>query len=137
MSQYGTFVLMLHSHLPFYRKAGMWPFGEENLYDCMAETYIPLLNALNELKDEGVKARITVGITPILAEQLADEHLQNGFITYIKTRIEAVRQDIERYPDPKVPHSDHLAFLADYYHTHMNNLLNDFVQKYNKNLVQA
>ena len=36
----GSFVFMLHSHLPFYRKAGMWPFGEENLYECMAETYI-------------------------------------------------------------------------------------------------
>ena len=26
----GQFVFMLHSHLPYYRKAGMWPFGEEN-----------------------------------------------------------------------------------------------------------
>ena len=25
----GQFVFMLHSHLPYYRKAGMWPFGEE------------------------------------------------------------------------------------------------------------
>ena len=29
----GQFVFMLHSHLPYYRKAGMWPFGEENLYE--------------------------------------------------------------------------------------------------------
>ena len=47
----GQFVFMLHSHLPYYRKAGMWPFGEENLYECMAETYIPLLNAISELYD--------------------------------------------------------------------------------------
>ena len=33
----GQFVFMLHSHLPYYRKAGMWPFGEENLYECMSE----------------------------------------------------------------------------------------------------
>ena len=75
MTRHGSFVLMLHSHLPYYRKAGMWPFGEENLYDCMAETYLPLLNALNELKAEGVRAHITVGITPILAEQLAAKRL--------------------------------------------------------------
>ena len=49
----GQFVFMLHSHLPYYRKAGMWPFGEENLYECMAETYVPLLNAISELYDEG------------------------------------------------------------------------------------
>ena len=78
MAKYGSFVLMLHSHLPFYRKAGMWPFGEENLYDCMVETYLPLLNALNELRDEGIKANVTLGLTPILVEQLADDYLQKG-----------------------------------------------------------
>ena len=50
----GQFVFMLHSHLPYYRKAGMWPFGEENLYECMCETYVPLLNAISELYEEGV-----------------------------------------------------------------------------------
>ena len=57
----GQFVFMLHSHLPYYRMAGMWPFGEENLYECMAETYVPLLNAISELYDEGIKAKLTVG----------------------------------------------------------------------------
>ena len=53
----GQFVFMLHSHLPYYRKAGMWPFGEENLYECMAETYVPLLDAISELYEEdGIKA---------------------------------------------------------------------------------
>ena len=46
----------------------------------MAETYVPLLNAIAELYEEGIKAKLTVGITPILAEQLNDEHLQNGFV---------------------------------------------------------
>lgn len=137
MMHYGSFVLMLHSHLPYYRKAGMWPFGEENLYDCMVETYIPLLNALNELKDEGIRAQITIGLTPILTEQMADEHLQNGFIQFMKTRIEAIQGDVERYPDPEVPHSGHLAFLADYYHQYYTGILNDFTVKYKKNLVQA
>ena len=54
----GQFVFMLHSHLPYYRKAGMWPFGEENLYECMAETYVPLINAISELYDEGIKAKL-------------------------------------------------------------------------------
>ena len=80
----GRFVLMLHSHLPYYRKAGMWPFGEENLYECIVETYLPLLNALYELRAEGIKAGVTVGITPILAEQLADEYLKKGAQTYIE-----------------------------------------------------
>lgn len=137
MTHYGSFVLMLHSHLPFYRKAGMWPFGEENLYDCMVETYIPLLNALNELREEGIKAGITVGLTPILTEQLADEYLQEGFIKFVKGRIEVIDEDVERYPDPKVPHSEHLSFLAGYYKHFYTKILEDFTVRYNKNLVQA
>ena len=108
----GQFVFMLHSHLPYYRKAGMWPFGEENLYECMAETYVPLLNAISELYDEGIKAKLTVGITPILAEQLNDEHLKHGFVEYLDSRIKSVAKDLDRYPDPEVPHSQHLKYLA-------------------------
>ena len=41
----------------------MWPFGEESFYECMAETYIPLLNIIADLWDEGIPAKITVGLT--------------------------------------------------------------------------
>ena len=63
---------MLHSHLPYARQAGMWPHGEEWVHEAIAETYVPLLNALHDLHEEGVPFRLTIGITPILAEQLAD-----------------------------------------------------------------
>ena len=92
----GQFVFMLHSHLPFYRKAGMWPFGEECLYECMAETYVPLINMIAELYDEGIKAKLTVGITPVLAEQLNDEHLKQGFIDYLDRQIKAVSEDFRK-----------------------------------------
>ena len=106
----GQFVFMLHSHLPYYRKAGMWPFGEENLYECMAETYVPLLDAISELYEEdGIKAKLTVGITPILAEQLNDKHLQDGFVEYMDTRIKSASEDVERYPDPEVENSENLS----------------------------
>lgn len=133
----GSFVFMLHSHLPFYRKAGMWPFGEENLYECMAETYLPLLNMIGELYDEGIKAKLTVGITPILAEQLNDEHLKEGFIKYLDSRIEAVSEDLQRYPNDTVAHSQHLKYLANYYFDWYSNVKNDFINKYNKDLITA
>ena len=134
----GSFVFMLHSHLPYYRMAGMWPFGEENLYECMSETYVPLLNAISELyEEEGIKAKLTVGITPILAEQLNDEHLQNGFVEYLDSRINAVAKDLERYPDPKVEHSQHLKYLAKYYFDWFNHIKDSFVNKYNKDLISA
>ena len=134
----GQFVFMLHSHLPFYRKAGMWPFGEENLYECMAETYVPLVNAISELYyDEGIKAKLTVGITPILAEQLNDEYLQDGFVKYLHEKIKSVAKDLERYPDEKVPHSQHLKYLAKYYFDWYSHIRDSFVNKYNKDLIST
>ena len=68
---------------------------------------------ISELYDEGIKAKLTIGITPILAEQLNDEHLKQGFIDYLDSRIKAVSGDLERYPDPEVAHSQHLKYLAN------------------------
>src|ERR1700751_2179597 len=94
--RFGSFVLMLHSHLPYYRKHGMWPFGEESLYECMAEAYLPLLNALNELKAKAIQAKLTLGLTPILVEQLADPDLKEGFISFLKDRLTAAEADLRR-----------------------------------------
>ncbi len=131
----GSFVFMLHSHLPYYRKAGMWPFGEENLYECMAETYIPILNAINELYEQGIQAKLTIGLTPILAEQLNDDHLKYGFETYLNTRIEAVSGDLTRYPNDSVAHSQHLEFLAKFYYGWYSNIKDNFMNKYNRDLI--
>jgi len=133
---FGSFVLMLHSHLPYYRKHGMWPSGEENLYECMAETYLPLLVALNELKDEGIQAKITLGLTPILVEQLADSEIHQGFIEYLSFRKSEAKRDCERYPNPKVPHSQHLAFLADWYVNYYQTLLDQF-ESYGRNIIRG
>jgi Uncharacterized conserved protein len=84
----------------------MWPFGEESVYECMLETYIPLLNAIGNLWDDGIPAKITLGITPILAEQLSDEHFKKGFEKYLDGRITAAKEDEARFtqrgetPDP-------------------------------------
>ena len=133
----GRFVLMLHSHLPYYRKAGMWPFGEENLYECIVETYLPLLNALYELRAEGIKAGVTVGITPILAEQLADEYLKKGAQTYIEHLVEVSQKDVARYPDKSVPNSEHLAYEAKFYLEHYSKLLDEYLNVYKQDILGA
>jgi 1,4-alpha-glucan branching enzyme len=86
MAILGAFTFVLHSHLPYARRAGHWPHGEEWLHEAAAETYIPLLNSLNRLLDDGVSAHLTLTLTPILLEQLADEDVQRNFRTYISNR---------------------------------------------------
>lgn len=131
----GSFVLMLHSHLPFYRKAGMWPFGEESFYECMMETYIPLLNMVSELWDEGIPAKITIGITPILAEQMSDEHLKHGFGKYVEGRLAAARKDEERFgPRGETPDSDRFQ-LARFYAGWFQKLLHDFNDRWGRDIL--
>ena len=77
MSRIGAFTFVLHSHIPYARQAGMWPHGEEWIHEAIAETYLPLLNALYDLAEEGIEYKLTVSVTPVLAEQLADGSRKN------------------------------------------------------------
>lgn len=91
------FVLVLHSHLPYVRAHGMWPFGEETLYEAIAEVYLPLLRLLQRLGQEGIPAPITLGLTPILTEQLSDAKVKEGFALYAQDRLERAQSDVVRY----------------------------------------
>ncbi len=93
----GGFTFVLHSHLPYCRQAGRWPHGEEWIHEAAAETYIPLLNALYELRSEAVPFKLTIGITPILTEQLADGLIKENFVEYLDERIAAAEKDITRF----------------------------------------
>jgi 1,4-alpha-glucan branching enzyme len=95
--KFGGFTFVLHSHLPYCRQAGRWPHGEEWIHEAAAETYLPLLNALYDLRQDRVAYKLTIGITPILTEQLADSLIEHNFVDYLDERITAATQDIERF----------------------------------------
>lgn len=107
MTPIGAFTFVLHSHMPYARLAGRWPHGEEWVHEAIAETYIPLLDALTDLAEQAVPYKITIGITPILAEQLADADILDHFEVYINEKIAAAQADIPRFkgqaPRPEVP----------------------------------
>ncbi len=89
----GYFALVLHSHLPYVLGHGGWPHGTDWLYEAACETYIPLLRTLFALRDEGITPKVTVGITPILAEQLADAAFVAGLDDYIEIKTRAARDN--------------------------------------------
>jgi len=130
----GSFSFVFHSHIPYARQAGRWPHGEEWLHEAAAETYIPLLNALNDLKERGVRARLTISLTPILVEQLADEDIRRNFSDYLRKKIEAAEEDLPRFQEAGQPH---LHYLAGYYRDWYRGILQSFEQRYAGNLVPA
>ena len=97
MGTLGSFTFVLHSHLPYARLAGRWPHGEEWIHEAASETYVPLLQTLYDLKEEGIDFKLTVGITPILAEQLADSLVLDHFDQYLDDKIAAAKRDIEYF----------------------------------------
>ena len=80
MSQ-GKFAFVLHSHLPYVLSHGKWPHGTDWLSEAAAETYLPIVRVLNELIDEGIKPKLTIGLSPVLCEQLADDDFKGEFIS--------------------------------------------------------
>src|SRR5678815_4086605 len=65
------FVLGLHSHLPYVLNHGRWPHGSDWISEAAVDTYLPLIDSLQALAEEQIAAPVTLGITPILANQLA------------------------------------------------------------------
>jgi len=64
------FVLTLHSHLPYVLNHGRWPHGSDWLCEAALDTYLPLLETLRSLGAEQTPAPVTIGFTPVLANQL-------------------------------------------------------------------
>ncbi len=114
----GYFTFVLHTHLPYVRKHGRWPFGEEWLYEAMSETYLPLLMEFERLRSSGVRFQLVINITPVLAEQLADDYIKVEFEEYLLRRIEATEKDLKsgKYDEKAVRASlDHFRKVYDYW----------------------
>ncbi|MHB0912570.1 MAG: glycoside hydrolase family 57 protein [Armatimonadota bacterium] len=93
-----NFALVLHSHIPYVISHGRWPHGTDWLHEATAETYLPLLDALYRLAEEGHSPRITVGITPVLAEQLADRSFVHEFAAYLTMKERASAENAREFP---------------------------------------
>jgi len=93
----GYLALVLHAHLPFVRHPEHEDFFEEDwLFEAVAETYIPLLKIMRQLKTDGAKLRLTVTLTPTLCEMLRDPLLQSRTARYLERGIDLARQEVER-----------------------------------------
>ena len=89
----GYLALVLHAHLPWMLGHGTWPHGEDWLHEAAAETYVPLLEALEHLADDGHRSLLTIDLSPVLCEQLADRGWQSRFDEYCRLRMESALGD--------------------------------------------
>ncbi len=105
----GSFCLVLHGHLPYVLRHGTWPHGEDWLYEAAAETYLPLLSMLGECTFLDATPKMTMGLTPVLLEQLAHPVFKDGFEHYLADRAERARLDKAEFDELN---NGHMAYLA-------------------------
>ncbi len=112
----------------------MWPHGEEWIHEAIAETYVPLLNALYDLREEGVPFHLTIGVTPVLAEQLADPLIVDHFIVYAAERSARAAQDVERFERLG---DETMRDLARYFHHWYARVLTSFRDRFSSDVLAA
>ncbi len=134
MEQVGRFTFVLHSHLPYVLQHGKWPHGMDWLNEAASETYIPILNALYELVDEGYFPKLTIGITPVLTEQLADPFFKEEFRSFLQAKIDAAQKDQIYF---KKTGESRMQKLALFWENYYSSIKFDFENKYNQDLIAA
>ncbi len=132
MVKLGSFTFFLHTHIPYVLSHGTWPHGMDWLNEAASETYIPLLEVFNRLVGEGHLPKVVVGISPVLAEQLADPTFKEGLRGYLKNRIDAAREDGEQFAKWNW---SNMKRVADMWQDYFANALNLFQDKYEGDLI--
>jgi len=113
---------------------GVWPHGADWLNECCAETYIPLLNVCFQLVSEGISPKITIGLTPVLCEQLADPAFVGSFTSYVDQKIESAVLNADEFARTGLRDRAQLAEMwRDYY----IGVRRAFLETFDKDLVGA
>jgi 1,4-alpha-glucan branching enzyme len=129
----GYLILLLHAHLPFVRHPEHESFLEETwLFEAISETYLPLLRVLDSLENDQVPFRLVLSVSPTLITMLQDDLLQERYVRYAERTLELADRELSRTRDkPK------LNRLAQMYRTLHEQNLQDFADKYERDLVKG
>ncbi|MEO8539609.1 MAG: 1,4-alpha-glucan branching protein domain-containing protein [bacterium] len=111
----GSATFVLHTHLPYCRLAGRWPHGEEWIHEALLECYLPLVRAFRTLSSSvDGSLGVTINMTPILAEQLADPLVKKHFQEYLSEKLKRSSSDVARFPVGTQLHETANFHLARY-----------------------
>ncbi len=130
----GSFALVLHSHIPYVLAHGRRPHGTDWLAEVAAESYIPLLDVFHRLIAEGISPRVTLGMTPILTEQLADTTFQTEFDAYLSGKIQSARDNQAQFG---ADGDMHMLGLAHYWEAFYSRVQSQYQDAYKRDIVGA
>jgi 1,4-alpha-glucan branching enzyme len=127
----GYLAIILHSHLPYVKHPEDRNALEQRwLFEAITESYIPLLNVVRGLCQDGVRCKITLSLTPPLLEMLADPAMQQLYVKHLDRQLELADKEVTR-----------LAFdrsfqrIAEMYRWKLREAHHLFVEEYNGCLI--
>lgn len=89
----GSYILVLHAHVPFVLGHGRWPHGSDWLTEATIGSYLPLIEMLGRALASGEGAAVTVDLSPVLCEQMAHPSFRTEVEEFLRQRLEFVTEN--------------------------------------------
>jgi 1,4-alpha-glucan branching enzyme len=127
----GYLFLILHAHLPYVRHPEYDRFLEERwFFEAVTETYIPLIKFFDRLQAEGTPFKVTLSISPPLANMMEDPLLRERCARHLDLSLQLAERECER-----TRHWPDVNFLAWMYKRLFEEARHTFVERCGTRLV--
>lgn len=120
----------MHAHLPYVHHPEYDRFFEENwLFEAMAETYLPLVQAMRRLLEKGVPGTLNLSVSAPLIEMLSNERLIDKFSEHLNKQLELIQKEVRlNEGKPQEP-------LSKFYLERQKTLIDTWERRINRNLL--
>jgi 1,4-alpha-glucan branching enzyme len=129
----GYLLLVLHAHLPYVRHPEYDRFLEERwFFEAVTETYIPLIKFFDRMRAEGVPFKLTLSVSPSLANMMEDPLLRERCVRHLELSLRLAERECER-----TRQWQDMNFLANMYRVLFTEALDTFVGRCGTRLLSA
>lgn len=122
---------LITAHMPYLRRAGPSPAGEEHLHALIAQSLMPLITSLSDMRVAGLQPRVSLALAPLLLEQIADPVVQKHFLIWLAEQQASFSAAAAQHG---ADDENHTAYLARFYHEWANQVQHSFEGRYKRNL---
>ncbi|MDR2071977.1 MAG: DUF1957 domain-containing protein [Spirochaetaceae bacterium] len=90
--------IIINGHEPFVSFSGAAVLSpeEQNFFEAVSETYIPLLELFGRLENSGVPFRLGMVLSPSLCAMFQDKRLMEKYLAWLDKRIDFGRHELDR-----------------------------------------
>ena len=126
-------VLTIVGHKGYISHENENPYALQNdiLFGAISQTYLPLINMMHRLEDDGVDFKLAVVLSPSLCSLLDDEMIKAQYIRWLEKRIAFGETETARLSSEPALLENAKICLAK-----AKKDLSDFTQVYSQNLLK-